>query len=181
MTAISTKSRSYINSLALGVVGAAALILTGCGGAATSVIPGVTASHSAFGQPVAWSDGMTMLMSTPQAFTPSESAASSGADPAQKPARYVLNSVTITNGSEADVALNGGFSFTATSNGTALVQVMDPVRGVDLPPMVTLLPGKSITFKTVFALPTTNPADFQVDAIASYGPGFQTATFTGTT
>jgi hypothetical protein len=125
-----------------------------------------------FGQKITWPDGVAVSVSKPEPYKPSGSAA---AGPA---ARFVSMKVTLTNGSDKDLAATGT-TLSATANGTPAEQVFDSAKGLNGSPNSTVLPGKSVTFTIAFGLPSKSAADLQVELRPGFGIGYQPAIFTG--
>jgi hypothetical protein len=113
------------------------------------------------------------MVAEPQAYQPSNSAATS-----QAAARYVSLTVTLTNGSDKNVDAMGT-TLAVTANDNAADQVFDSAKGIGGSPTSTVLPGKSITYTVAFKLPTKARADLQVEVRPSFGFGYQPAIFTG--
>lgn len=112
----------------------------------------------AFGEAMTWVDGLSVSVSQPVAFTPSEYAAG-GNHP-----HNVRFSVTITNGTPENY--DGYVFMTATSGGAAAEQIFDTTSGLSGPPSGVILPGQTITFETGFNV--VDPASI----VLSVAPGF---------
>jgi hypothetical protein len=127
----------------------------------------------AFGQTITWPDGVAVSVSKPETYKPSSSASiGPGA------ARFVSMKVTVTNGSNKDLAATGA-DLSATANGAPAEQVFDSAKGLNGSPSSTILPGKSVTFTVAFGLPSKDPGDLQVELRPGFGIGYQPAIFTG--
>ena len=107
-----------------------------------------------------WSDGLSVKVSKPAAFTPSDTAA--GSDQFKN---FVVMTVTLKNGSKAkyDPSL---FYMTVSSGDQEADQVFDSANGISGSPSTSVLPGRSVTFKQAFGV--KDPKDI----IAEVSPGF---------
>ena len=117
------------------------------------------ASDPEFGDAYTWENGLKVAISTPKSFKPSEYASAEGEG---KP---LVFTVTITNGTKEDFdpAL---FSTTASSDGAEATSIFDSAKGVE-PPMTSVKPGKTVTFKIGFTV--LNAKDITMDV----SPGFE--------
>ncbi len=124
--------------------------------------PGSPASGTAaFGTTVEYDDGLTVTVSPPQPYTPSESAYIGG--PA--PASFVAFDVTVLNGTAAD--FEPTLLFSLQSGSTSEEQLFDSGGGLDGTPYQTLLPGRSVAFRIGFG--ASDPADLVLEVT----PGFE--------
>lgn len=114
-------------------------------------------------------DGLTIGVSTPSPYTPSESAYIGDT----KTENNVKMTVTITNtGSKPyDPVLT---STTASSGGQEALSVTDIQNNIGLPPTTNVLPGKSVSYDVAFNV--ADPNDLQLDVTG----GFEYATVTFT-
>lgn len=161
---------------ALAVLSVAGPVLSACGGGAAKVSDVSTTSAPAmettveaaeevatteapsenpkFGQKATWSDGVSVTVSEPSDFTPSEYAAGvTGGTPK-------LFEVTIENGSQKNVDPQM-FFFSAQSGSQEASEIYDTEQGLDMTPTTTLLPGKSVNFKIAFDL--ADPSDITME------------------
>lgn len=115
--------------------------------AASNVVP--------FGETYEWPTGVAISISPPVDFTTTEWA--SGTIEGQA---NVAVDVTITNGSGEDVDAAMVF-LTATSGGKQASEVFDTDGGTEYP-IVTVLPGDSLTWTTAFSV--ADPASLTVTA-----------------
>lgn len=135
--------------------------------ALTTPAPATTPAAVALGQSQSWADNVTAAVSAPKAHQPTTySTSRSGA------ARHILVTVTITNGSTASFPVNA-WQVNATADGAALEKVFDHVDGVvsSTPPNSTVLPGRSVTFPVLWAVPTSAPAELQIEVQPAYMSG----------
>ena len=112
-----------------------------------------------FGQTYTWEDGLSVTISAPVAFTPSEFAALEDA------AAYVLFDVVIVNGTSENY---DPVIFTTTvQSGTAEgSRVFDGASGLGGSPSTALLAGREVTFKIGYGV--ADPADIVMEV----RPGF---------
>lgn len=125
--------------------------------------------NPSFGDDWTYENGVTVTLSQPADYTPSDSSF----DPSNAPA-HVTFEVTVTNDGEEDydpVLL----SLSAQSGSTPAEQIFDSAQGVGGSPSTTLLPGRSVTFPVAFGV--QDPTDLVVEV----SPGFeyQSVVFTG--
>lgn len=144
------------------------------GAAAQPAPPGNDGSMTAgFGQTLTYPDGLAVSVAV-RPFQPAASAAGTG----QGVARCIAARVTLTNNTSKPIeALST--SVVATANGAPLSQVVDIEQNMTGAPMVTVLPGKTVTFEMAFGVPTAGKADLQVETRPNFGMGYQTAIFSG--
>lgn len=108
-----------------------------------------------------YDDGITLTITAPEAFTPSEYAFTGTDWPA-----YIRFDITLTNGTDVPFDPAGAYG-TLSSGGQEGEAVFDTDNGLDGTPMTPVLPGKSITWSEGYGV--ADPADltFQV------APGFE--------
>jgi Protein of unknown function (DUF2510) len=101
----------------------------------------------AFGETMVWDDGVTMTVSEPEPFTPSE--LSVGADQAEN----LVFTLTITNDSSENVqpvvvsSLSSG-----DSEATRIIDIGAEGGQVGIPPTTPILPGESITWQEAWSV-----------------------------
>jgi hypothetical protein len=108
---------------------------------------GDAAAGLAFGETMEWGDGVTMTVSEPETFTPSDLAA--GADQAEN----LVFTLTITNDSSENV--QPIVVSTLASDGTEATRLIDiGAEGgqVGIPPTTPVLPGESITWREAWSV-----------------------------
>ena len=115
-----------------------------------------------FGDTLEYDDGLTVTVSAPQPFTPSDSAHVDG--PA--PAAFVAFDVTVGNGTATDYDPIGLF-VTLQSGSTEEAQVFDTEQGLEGAPYTTLLPGREVSFRIGFG------ASVPDDLVLQLSPGFE--------
>lgn len=125
----------------------------------------------AFGETTSYPDGLKITLSKPAPFKPSSTASTSDAD-----ARWVVSTVTVVNGSAKNynpvlLSVNGSV------NGAEAGRVFDSKNKIGTAPSSEVLPGKSVTFRVVFGIPTKDPVELQLDA--SLGLSHKTAIYVG--
>ena len=129
-----------------------------------------SAGTAAFGDTVAFDDGLEVTVSAPQPYTPSDTAYVDG--PA--PASYVAFDVTVTNGTGADYEPVGLF-LTLQSGSSEEPQVFDSEQGLDGAPYTTLLPGRSVSFRIGFG--ASAPHDLVLELSAGFD--YESVVYTG--
>lgn len=170
---------------------AASLALTACGGAAESASPDSTPSSSSssewtpepyeesapestpnapavlgFGEDWEYEDGMSVKVSEPTTFTPSEYAAGGEGFPS-----HVRFDITLSN--NTDAAFDPTMAMdSVVSGGVEGDAVFDD--GLEGSPMSTLLPGKSVTYAVGYGV--QDATDVQVEVAPSWD--HQSALFT---
>lgn len=114
-------------------------------------------------------EGLTIGVSAPSPYTPSETAFIGDT----KTPNNVKMTVTITNtGSEAyDPILT---SSTVSSGGQEALAVTDSEKNVGIPPTTKVLPGKSVSYDVAFNV--ADPNDLQLDVTGGFA--YDTVTFT---
>ncbi|MGR0220750.1 DUF2510 domain-containing protein [Agromyces sp. ZXT2-6] len=108
---------------------------------------GGTLDGLAFGDTMEWDDGVTMTVSEPEPFTPSD--LSAGADQAVD----LVFTLTITNGSSENV--QPIVLSTLSSGGTEATRIFDVgAEGgqVGIPPTTAILPGESVTWQEAWSV-----------------------------
>lgn len=110
----------------------------------------------AFGETMTWDDGVTMTVSEPEPFTPSEVAV--GADQAE----HVVFTLTITNESSENV--QPVVVSTLSSDGTEATRIIDiGAEGgqVGIPPTTPVVPGESITWQEAWSVADSDSLTMQ--------------------
>ncbi|HEU4756704.1 MAG TPA: DUF2510 domain-containing protein [Agromyces sp.] len=108
---------------------------------------GAATEGLAFGDTMEWSDGVTMTVSEPEPFTPSELAA--GADQAEN----LVFTLTITN--DSSESMQPIVVSTLSSDGTEATRIIDiGAEGgqVGIPPTTPVLAGESITWQEAWSV-----------------------------
>jgi hypothetical protein len=108
---------------------------------------GAAADGLAFGDTMEWDDGVTMTVSEPEQFTPSELAA--GADQAEN----LVFTLTITN--DSSESMQPIVVSTLSSDGTEATRIIDiGAEGgqVGIPPTTPVQPGESITWQEAWSV-----------------------------
>lgn len=109
----------------------------------------------AFGDTFTYKDGLSVTVSAPKPFTPSESACCIKAGSGQK---ALLFTVTLVNGTSANFD-PGAFSTTVQSKNVEAESIFDTdIMGA---PSTTLLPGREASFKIAYAV--ADPADLVLE------------------
>jgi len=124
--------------------------------------------EAAFGDAFEYRNGVTVRVDPAGDVTPSEWAITGEGFNAHK-----LFEVTITNGSDEAYS---PYEFTSSvlSGGVAGEEIYDSEQGLEGSPMIdTLLPGKSVTFKTAYSV--MDPED--IAFMAATGFEYRTVTF----
>lgn len=149
-----------------------ALLLTGCSvGVSSHTDHNVTSAPKpsvatqtdplvkGFGDVITYKDGVSLSVSKPATYTPTDVAAGTvdGQD-------NLAFTIVVTNNSKKNVDV-GGFP-QVTSGGQQAHTITDLEKNVGVPPVTTLLPGKSI--KWVAAFSVADPKDVTIE----YTPGF---------
>jgi hypothetical protein len=116
-------------------------------------------ANPTFGESFEWSDGLSVTVSEPSEFTPTEMAFASPA------ASYLSFVVTIVNGSDANYDPSGLFA-TLQSGNTEAEQIFDFDDGFAGTPQTALLPGREVEFKIGFGV--DNPDDLVMQIIADF-------------
>jgi len=122
-----------------------------------------------FGDKYTYENGVSLSISKPADYTPSESAAIMG-DTGND---AVVFDVTIHNGSGEDYDPSLAY-FTASSDGEEAEQIFDSAKKVGDSPTTTVKDGKSIKFKIAFGV--ADKSDITMDATA--GMEYSSKTFT---
>jgi hypothetical protein len=115
-----------------------------------------------FGETYEYEDGLSLTISAPQPYTPSDSAAVGEPVPTQ----FVVFEVTIKNGTGGNY---DPVSFTATmqSGNTEQQQVFDSAAGIGGTPTTPILPGRESVFRIAFGAGDPN------DLVMQVSPGFE--------
>lgn len=123
-----------------------------------------------FGDKYTYENGVSLAISKPEAFKPSETGLMLLSDPDGKD--FVSFDVTIVNGS--DEAYDPNLTnFTASSDGEEAEQIFDTDNKLNGSPSTTVKPGKSVKFKIGFAV--ADKGDITMDA--SPGMEYSSKTF----
>lgn len=104
-----------------------------------------------FGSTATWPDGVSITVSKPMPFKPSEYAAVGTKAP-----KYVAVEVTLKNGSKAPVESSMA-SLRATSGDQEAESVFDSAKGIEMSSS-RVLPGKSLKWRQVFGQPGSDIA-----------------------
>jgi hypothetical protein len=114
-----------------------------------------------FGETYKYDDGLTVTISPPQPYTPSDTAFI--AEPA--PAAFVAFDVTVVNGTQAnyDPAM---FSVSMQSANVEQEEVFDSANGMGGSPTTAILPGRESVFKVAFG--ATDPNDLVMQVSPSF-------------
>lgn len=112
----------------------------------------------AFGEAATFDDGVSISVSAPAPFAPSEYSAG-----AVHPNNVAIN-ITITNGSDANYE-DYAYS-TVTSGGAAGSQIFDSQNGITGPPSGAILPGQTISWTEAWSVADPNAIVYQI------APGF---------
>ena len=139
----------------------------------TSAAPSpATIQTATFGQRFTLPTGLAIEVAQPEVFKPSKTA--SGAEGA----RAVMITATLVNGSATPFDFNQYIvGPKVVHGGQAATQIFDTAKKIGVGPVVKILPGKSLTFRTAFAL-QAEPGEMQLE----FSPGFgeDPAIFVGT-
>ena len=109
---------------------------------------------AAFGDAATWPEGVTITVSQPEPFTPSEYSAGGGEGDA-----YIFT-VTMTNGSDEN--FEPLVMETVTSGGTQLSSIIDMDQDLDFAPTATMLPGDTLTWNVGYNIPDMDSLRFQI-------------------
>lgn len=120
------------------------------------------APNPTFGRTFTYEDGLSVTVSAPQPYEPSEYAYVG--EPA--PAAFVAFDVTIVNGT-ADNYEPAMFNATMQSGNVESSQVFDSEQGMNGSPSTVLLPGREAVFRMAFG--AADPADL----VLQVTPGFE--------
>jgi hypothetical protein len=108
-----------------------------------------------FGQTYTWEDDISVTVSEPVPFQPSEYSAVEGA------AAHMAFTVTVVNGSASPFDLTM-FTASAQSGNTEAEEVFDSSNGFSGSPSTKLLPGRESVFKVGFGVSTPDDIVLQV-------------------
>lgn len=167
----------YISALIFVLLGLIVMmVLAGCStGAASTTDPSAVSAEQPteqtpppvnelikqLGDVITYEDGLSVSVSEPSEFVPSEYAA--GNDQANQ----ILMSFTVTNGTTE--ALDPIFGVSVSSDGVEASQIYDvdnPAGEVNFSPSTAVLPGQTITWMLAFSV--ADPSKLTVD----FSPGF---------
>lgn len=112
----------------------------------------------AFGESYAYEDGVTLTVSAPEPFEPSEFA--SGTDLAHQ----VIFTYTVTNGSNE--TLDAGAYITASSGGVEAIPIYDTEQEVSFDPSTSILPEQSITWRRAWSVADLDNIVMQVTPLS---------------
>ena len=161
-----------LTKIALAIILPTTLALTGCAVHTTSADPSAAVATSqpssatpnylkSFGDVITWKDGLSVSVSAPTPYTPSESAA--GAVAGQPNLQFT---VLLTNNSKVVVKPIGYPN--ATSGGQSASSIVDFGANVgNTPADVNVLPGQSLQWIEAFSV--IDPTDITF----TYSPGFE--------
>jgi hypothetical protein len=113
-----------------------------------------------FGESITYEDGVTLTVSAPTPYTPSEYAAG-----AEGVTAAVAFDVTIVNGTQANFDPSF-FSTTLQSANVEGSEIYDSENGLEGSPSTTLLPGREAKFRIAYGV--TNPADLVLEVSPSF-------------
>jgi hypothetical protein len=174
-----TKKRNFgkifLTIIVLFVIFALALLFTGCSTPASSTPDPKASSAStpveeepvvetptnpAFGETVSFPDGISLSVSAPAEFVPSELAA--GAVEGQP---SVVFEFVITNNSEENFDPTIVYA-TASSGGVEAPGIFDTSENVGFPPTTAILPGQTIKWNQAFS--TADPAAITLEVSVGF-------------
>lgn len=120
------------------------------------VTPAESKAHAnpKIGDTATYPDGIKVTIKDLGEFTPSQTAAGVGEGVAHK------LEITLENGSSKNLEPNL-FHVTVASGGKESSHIFDTANGLDMAPMTTILPGKSVTWVAAYSL--ADPADVTVE------------------
>ncbi len=180
----------YLSALPFVLLGLALMLsFTGCGkGAASTTDPAAVAAEAEtpaeetkpeppaentllkqLGEVITYEDGLSISVSAPVAFAPTEYAA--GADQANQ----VLFTLVVTN--NTDKPLDPSFYGSISSGGVEASKIYDmdnPVGDVNFAPTTAILPGQTISWNEAWSI--ADPASITVDFFVGFG--YENAIFT---
>ena len=114
---------------------------------------------NAFGETVTYDDGLSLSVSTPAPYQPTEMAAGAVEGHTSLAFEFVLTN----NSSENVEPLVFG---SATSGGVEAPGVFDTSNGISFPPSTVLLPGQTIKWNSVYSV--LDPADVTLQVSAGF-------------
>lgn len=115
---------------------------------------------AAFGDTYTWTDGVSITVSTPEEFTPSEYAAAAEAS------SYLKFTITLVNDSEDPVSAALVYPSMQSGN-TEAEAIFDSANGLGGPPSTDVLPGRETQWVVGFGV--ADPTDL----VLEIAPGFQ--------
>ncbi|WP_460513729.1 hypothetical protein [Frigoribacterium salinisoli] len=118
-----------------------------------------TGENAAFGDTWQYDDGLTVTVSAPEPYTPSEYA--SGADQAEA----VVFTITIENGTEANFDPSLSIP-NVSSGGTEASRIVDFEGATGLPPSTTVPSGQSVSWQAAFSV--VDPEQIVLDVAPSF-------------
>jgi hypothetical protein len=112
--------------------------------------PSTPSEVATFGQRYTFESGLAIDVAQPEKYTPSNSAAGNDTG------RAVLVTTTVTNGTDQPFDFNPFLlGPNATHSGQPASQVIDSAKKIGITAGSTILPGKSLTYKTAIAVQST--------------------------
>lgn len=115
--------------------------------------PGMIAPASpsvAFGQIMAWEDGVTMTVTPPEPYVPTDFAQGGGAS-------NVVFTLTITNGSPGSIGLLTYSRVTSAGQpGSIIFDLLDSGEEISVEPTGVLEPGQSVTWREAWSVADPN-------------------------
>ncbi|AJW78486.1 hypothetical protein [Clavibacter michiganensis] len=119
-----------------------------------------TTLNSVFGETFAYTDGVSVTVSAPQPFTPSEYA-NKGSEP-----NFVLFEITVVNGSEGNYDPTSFYDTLQSANAES-EEVYDSQQGLGNSPTTSLLPGREAKWTVAYGVLDPN------DMVMEITPGFE--------
>ena len=121
----------------------------------TEVVEETTDGNPTFGDTYTWPDGLSITISQPEEFTPSEYMCDIYDLEAGTPIKFI---VTATNGTDTDLEAFG-IDTQMSSGGKQSEAIFDSEAGIDMP-TVTILPGNSLEWNIGFIV--ADPSNMQL-------------------
>ena len=121
----------------------------------TEVVEETTDGNPTFGDTYTWPDGLSITISQPEEFTPSEYMGDIYDLEAGTPIKFI---VTATNGTDTDLEAFG-IDTQMSSGGKQSEAIFDSEAGIDMP-TVTILPGNSLEWNIGFIV--ADPSNMQL-------------------
>jgi hypothetical protein len=120
-----------------------------------------TPANPKFGEIYKYDDGLTVTISAPQPYTPSDSAFIGSS----APAAFVAFDVTVVNGTQANFDPSM-FSVSLQSTNVEQEEIFDSANSVGGSPSTAILPGRESVFKVAFG--ATDPNDLVMQVSPSF-------------